>query len=55
MKLCNFGAISYAASGQKCTVNQTQCYGCGVCRSLCHKDAVTLLDRNAIPALVNEW
>ncbi|NIN95711.1 MAG: hypothetical protein GTO49_12175, partial [Anaerolineae bacterium] len=39
----------------KCSINQLQCYGCGVCRALCPKDAITLPDRNAIPALANEW
>ena len=55
MKLCNFGAISYSAYINKCSINQIQCYGCGVCRALCPRDAITLLDRNAIPALANEW
>jgi heterodisulfide reductase subunit A-like polyferredoxin len=55
MKLCSFGAISYSAYSNKCFVNQLQCYGCGVCRALCPSDAITLLDRNPIPALANEW
>ncbi len=55
MKMCSFGAISYSAYSNKCFVNQQQCYGCGVCRALCPKDAITLRDRNAIPALANEW
>ena len=55
MKLCNFGAIGYSAYVNKCSINQIQCYGCGVCRALCPRDAITLLDRNAVPALANEW
>jgi ferredoxin len=55
MKSCNFGAISYSAYVQKCSINQVQCYGCGVCRAGCLQDAITLSDRNAIPALANEW
>jgi ferredoxin len=55
MKACNFGAISYSAYLNKCSVNQLQCYGCGVCRALCPRDAITLRDRNALPALANEW
>jgi ferredoxin len=55
MKLCNFGAIGYSAHANKCSINQLQCYGCGVCRALCPNDAISLLDRNAIPALANEW
>jgi len=55
MKVCNFGAISYSAYVDKCSINQLQCYGCGVCRSECMRDAITLRDRNAVPALKNEW
>ena len=55
LKNCNFGAISYSPSVQKCYINQFQCYGCGVCRAVCPRDAITLRDRNAIPALAKEW
>ena len=55
MKVCNFGAISYSPSLHKCYINQFQCFGCGVCRAVCPKDAIALCDRNAIPALVEEW
>jgi ferredoxin len=55
MKICPFGAIKYAASSAKCTADQLQCFGCGACRSVCAHDAITLFDRNAIPALANEW
>ena len=55
MRLCNFGAIGYSPHSNKCTVNQLQCFGCGVCRAICHKKSITLRDRNAIPVLANEW
>jgi ferredoxin len=55
MKSCNFGAINYSAYASKCSINQLQCYGCGVCRALCPNDAISLQDRNAIPVLANEW
>jgi ferredoxin len=55
VKNCNFGAISYSPSLHKCYINQFQCYGCGICRAVCPKDAITLRDRNAIPALAKEW
>jgi NAD-dependent dihydropyrimidine dehydrogenase PreA subunit len=55
MKVCNFGAISYSAYVDKCSINQLQCYGCGVCRAACLRDAITLRDRNAVPALRSEW
>ncbi|UCD09181.1 MAG: 4Fe-4S binding protein [Dehalococcoidales bacterium] len=55
MKVCNFGDISYSPAVEKCYINQFLCFGCGVCRSVCPTDAITLHDRNAIPALSNEW
>ena len=55
MKVCNFGAISYSAYVDRCSINQLQCYGCGVCRAACMRDAITLRDRNAVPALRSEW
>ena len=55
LKNCNFGAISYSPSVQKCYINQFQCYGCGVCRAICSRDAIMLKDRSAIPALAIEW
>jgi len=55
LKNCSFGAISYSSSIQKCHINQFQCYGCGVCRAICPRDAITLKDRNAIPVLAKEW
>jgi Pyruvate/2-oxoacid:ferredoxin oxidoreductase delta subunit len=55
MMVCNFGAINYSAYVDKCSINQLQCYGCGVCRAVCTRDAITLRDRNAVPALRNEW
>ncbi len=55
MKACNFGAITYSAYSRKVAVNQLQCYGCGVCRALCHKDAITLVERAGVPALAGEW
>ena len=55
MMVCNFGAIHYSPTLQRCYVNQRRCYGCGVCRAVCSRDAITLHDRNAIPVLADEW
>jgi len=55
LKNCSFGAISYSPSIAKCYINQFQCYGCGVCRAVCTRDAISLRDRNAIPVLAEEW
>lgn len=45
MRVCQFGAIGYSASNQKCAVDQQHCYGCGICRASCSKDAISLKDR----------
>lgn len=55
MKFCNFGAIQYSPASDRCTINQFQCFGCGLCRVECARDAITLWDRNAIPALAKDW
>ena len=43
-KLCQFGAIEYSGLNSKCYINPLKCYGCGVCRVGCKKDAICLLD-----------
>jgi len=55
MRFCQFGALSYSASNCKVVVDQTKCYGCGTCRAGCASDAITLLDRKAVPAVANLW
>ena len=55
MKNCNFGAIYYSTLVDKCYINQFQCYGCGVCRAVCPRDAITLRDKSAIPVLAEDW
>jgi len=55
MRVCNFGAISYSPHSRKVSVNQLQCFGCGVCRALCTKNSIKLVERAAVPALAGEW
>lgn len=45
LKQCQFGAIEYSVINKKCYVNDLKCYGCGLCRNMCPKDAVYLEDR----------
>lgn len=54
-KLCNFGAIEYSSLSGKCRVNSMKCYGCGVCRNACKKEAVTLIEREKLPELGGVW
>ncbi|MEW6034705.1 MAG: 4Fe-4S dicluster domain-containing protein, partial [Chloroflexota bacterium] len=55
MRMCNFGAIRYSLSMEKCDVNTLKCWGCGICRAECRHEAITMVDRNTIPALANVW
>ncbi len=55
MRLCQFGAISYSPARKKSVVDLKRCYGCGVCRSGCEKDAILLRERTSLPAIANLW
>jgi Pyruvate/2-oxoacid:ferredoxin oxidoreductase delta subunit len=55
MRLCQFGALSYSASTEKAVVDQSWCYGCGICRSVCKGNAIRLLDRSSTPAAAHLW
>jgi ferredoxin len=55
MRVCQFGAIGYAAAHKKSHIDPRKCYGCGICRSVCKKDAIHLKDRGQVPAAANLW
>ena len=55
MHVCQFGAISYSAARKKSLIDPRRCYGCGICRASCTKDAITLHDRVSIPVAANIW
>jgi Fe-S-cluster-containing hydrogenase component 2 len=55
MRVCQFGALGYSPATEKVNVDQRWCYGCGICRSACTKDAVRLRDRASVPAAANLW
>jgi len=55
MRVCQFGAISYSPSDRKVRIDAKGCYGCGVCRALCKKEAVRLVDRTSVPAAARLW
>lgn len=44
-KLCQFGAVEYSVLNEKCYVNPLKCFGCGVCRTACKKEAICLLEK----------
>ncbi len=55
MRVCQFGAIGYSAANKKVFVDLTRCFGCGICRSVCTKDAIHLHDRASVPIAANLW
>jgi len=48
---CQFGAIRYSNTMKRATIEMTQCYGCGVCRAVCDKEAITLKPRASFTRL----
>lgn len=52
---CQFGAIGYSIAHEKVTINPLKCYGCGICRASCGKNAIVLKDRSEVPAAANLW
>ena len=55
MRVCQFGAIGYSAANKKVFIDQYRCYGCGICRTSCEKDAIMLYDRSSVPVAANKW
>lgn len=55
MRVCQFGAIGYSASKKKADIDPRKCYGCGICRAVCRKDAIHLKDRRHVPLAANLW
>ena len=55
MRLCQFGAITFSPSNKKAVIDQRWCYGCGICRSVCKKDAIHLEDRAKSQIAATLW
>jgi ferredoxin len=52
---CQFGALTYTASMDRMHVNSHLCFGCGICRQACTKDAITLVPREENEIAANIW
>ena len=48
---CQFGAILYSVTQKRSNINVMQCYGCGVCRTVCDKGAIQLKPRSEFVGL----
>lgn len=55
LRQCQFGAIRFSAANKKVAIDPRQCYGCGVCRAACARDAITLTARSEHPAAAAVW
>ncbi|MFH1088074.1 MAG: 4Fe-4S binding protein [Chloroflexota bacterium] len=55
LRVCQFGALTYSAAQKKAVIDSGWCYGCGICRASCTKNAITLSDRRAVPAAAKLW
>lgn len=45
LQYCQFGALEYSVGMQRCYINVNKCYGCGLCRVGCRKDAIVLQEK----------
>jgi Pyruvate/2-oxoacid:ferredoxin oxidoreductase delta subunit len=52
---CQFGALTYSVTDRTVAVNYSRCFGCGVCRPSCARDAITLIPRNTVPAVAEAY
>jgi ferredoxin len=55
MRVCQFGAIGYGVAQKKSSIDPRRCYGCGICRSVCKKNAIRLRHRAEVPAAAALW
>jgi ferredoxin len=55
MRACQFGAMGYSIAHEKVVIDPRRCYGCGICRSLCTKDAIALAERSSVPLAQGVW
>ncbi len=55
MRRCYFDAVTHDRRNRKCSVNVMNCYGCGICRTVCSRGAVGLVDRTAVAEAARLW
>ena len=46
IQMCQFGAITYRPSQKTIWIDASKCFGCGVCRSACPKEAITMVENS---------
>lgn len=55
MRACQFGAMGYSIAHQKVVIDARRCYGCGICRASCAKNAIVLNERLSVPIAASLW
>jgi len=55
MPSCSFGAMRFSRREQRAIIIPSLCFGCGVCRTRCHRGAISLVERESIETLRDEW
>jgi ferredoxin len=55
MAACYFGAMRYSRHEGKALIVPSLCFGCGVCRTRCHRGAISLIDRESVETVREEW
>jgi ferredoxin len=55
LRQCQYGALRFSATNKKVLVDARACYGCGVCRAACHREAISLQPRSAHPIAHDIW
>lgn len=52
---CQFRAILLSRTLEKALFNIKECFGCGVCMQACEQNAISLVPRQQVPAVKEEW
>lgn len=55
MQMCQFGAMGYSVMSERVFIDVLHCYGCGVCRTACPNDAITLVERITVKEVSKNW
>ncbi len=55
LRQCQFGAMRYSAANKKVLMDTHECYGCGVCRAACRRQAISLAPRSLDPVAAKLW
>jgi len=55
MRVCQFGAMAYSIAHEKVVIDPRRCFGCGICRASCTKNAIALDERSSVPIAAHVW